>query len=104
MQSRLECRRVAALVRPREAGADVLWTFFYDVLPLGFETGREAAIAVYRAMHAREKSVRNAGFQRKSPISIDDLDTIGIHAKEICPSAEQREDCRRNNLAKSLSN
>jgi hypothetical protein len=38
-----------------EAGADVIWTFFYDVLPLGSETGREAAIAVYRAMHTREK-------------------------------------------------
>ena len=38
-----------------EAGADVIWTFFYDVLPLGSETGREAAIAVYQAMHTQER-------------------------------------------------
>ncbi len=33
-----------------EAGADIIWTHFYDVMPRGSDTGRAAAREVYRAM------------------------------------------------------
>jgi hypothetical protein len=37
-----------------EAGADVIWTFFYDAVARGSETGRAAASAVYRAMNSQK--------------------------------------------------
>jgi hypothetical protein len=33
-----------------EAGADVVWRYFYDVMVYGNESGRELAIAVFQAM------------------------------------------------------
>jgi hypothetical protein len=37
-----------------EAGAEVIWLCFSDVLARGSETGREMAIEVYRAMRSRK--------------------------------------------------
>ena len=33
-----------------EAGAEIIWTHFYDVMPRGSDTGRVAAREVYLAM------------------------------------------------------
>jgi hypothetical protein len=35
-----------------EAGADIIWRQFYDVMPRGSDTGRVAAREVYRAMQS----------------------------------------------------
>jgi hypothetical protein len=43
-----------------EAGAKVIWNYFFDVTMYGSGIGREAAAEVYRAMRHLEKSSANA--------------------------------------------
>jgi hypothetical protein len=47
-----------------EAGADVIWTYFSDVLARGSGTGRETAIEVYRAMKNLEMRSQSARVQQ----------------------------------------
>jgi hypothetical protein len=61
-----------------EAGADIIWTYFYDAAPRGSEIGRETAIAVYQAMeNLRRRALRRrTGFQRMLLDASNDHDTI----------------------------
>jgi hypothetical protein len=60
-----------------EAGAEVIWDSFSDVLVRGSETGREVATHVYRAMDNHLRTlVQNEGAQRSRPNEICDRDTI----------------------------
>lgn len=38
-----------------EAGAEIIWAHFYDVLPYGSDTARELALSVFEAMARLEK-------------------------------------------------
>jgi hypothetical protein len=38
-----------------EAGAEIIWTYFYDAVAPGSESARDAAIAVYQAMVGRRE-------------------------------------------------
>jgi hypothetical protein len=48
--SALQGKEVEIAPEMIEAGADIIWTHFYDVLSRGSESGRVAAVAVYQAM------------------------------------------------------
>jgi hypothetical protein len=56
-----------------EAGANVIWSLFSDVLSPGSESGREAAIEVFRAMKGLSRSEAS---QHTKPIFRGVIDTI----------------------------
>jgi hypothetical protein len=59
-----------------EAGAEVIWTYFYDVAMHGSKIGREAATQVYQAMRRLEKSTQSAAPPQSRQAFLSDRDTI----------------------------
>jgi hypothetical protein len=57
-----------------DARAEVIWTYFYDVVRRGSQIGREAAVEVYRAMRCLEKLAQNAVPPQSQQASLGDRD------------------------------